>query len=91
MTDVANAVIVVGVFVVLIALRWSFRAANYRFAESHPWVGIVAAFGLVIWAVLDALGVVHESPYHMWKTYIYGGISAVVLIVLGLGVRAKPR
>jgi len=90
-TDLANAVIVAGVFVALIAVRWGIRVSTYQFEESHPWVGIVAAFGMVIWAVLDALGVVHESPYHMWKTYIFGGISAVLLVVLGLRLRAKPR
>ncbi len=95
MTDVANAVIVLGIFVVLFGVRWAFRASTREFmgqvAENHPWVPVLVAFGMVIWAVLDAVGVVHETPYRMWRTYVLGGVSALLLIAIALGARAKPR
>jgi hypothetical protein len=73
-------------FAVRLATR---RAISDAMPNAPPWVLIAVALAMVVWAVLDATGVVHESPYRRVKTYMVGGMCAVVLIALALGVRKK--
>ena len=91
MTDAANVVIVVAIFAALFGLRWVIGAIMGRYAETHTWVGVAAAFVMMIWAVLDATGIYHESPWRMVRTYIGGALAAFLLIALGISARAKPR
>jgi uncharacterized membrane protein YidH (DUF202 family) len=65
------------------------RAIREAMPNPPMWVPILFALAMVVWAVLDATGVVHESPSRQVRTYIGGGMCAVALIVLALGVRKK--
>jgi hypothetical protein len=93
MADVTNAVIVIAIFVVLfgvrIAVRQAFSDQVGKYADDHVWLYVVVAAGMVVWAVLDAIGVIHESAYRTLKTYIYATVSAIVLIVLAIQARSK--
>jgi hypothetical protein len=93
MADVTNAAIVIAIFVVLfgvrIAVRQAFSDQVGKYADDHVWIYVVVAAGMIVWAVLDAIGVIHESPYRTLKTYIYATVSAIVLIVLAIQARSK--
>jgi hypothetical protein len=83
---VAAALIAGAWFAVRVATR---RAVREAMPNPPPWVPIAVALAMVVWAVLDATGVVHESPYRQVRTYLIGGMCAVVLIALALGARKK--
>ena len=84
---VLTAIILAGAwFAVRMAMRKAIReAASY----APPWIPILFLLAAVVWAVLDATGVVHESGYRQVKTYVVGGLCAVLLIALALGGRKK--
>jgi hypothetical protein len=90
-----DVLIVVLIFAVVFGGRWAVRAAIDatvgRYAQTHVWVMFVVAAGLVVWAALDAVGVIHESPWRTMKTYFAGGIAAVMLILYGVGSLKKLR
>ena len=91
MENLTNVVIVVSIVAVVFGLRWVVSATLGRYAETHAWLGVAAAFGLIIWSVLIATGVDHEPPYRVVKTYIGGALGATLLIALGLSKRSKTR
>ena len=91
METMTTVVIVVAIIAAVFGLRWVVGVSLGRYAESHAWLGVTAAFVMVIWSVLDATGVYHESPFRMVRTYIGGAMGAMLLIALGVLASKKPR
>ena len=90
---VKDVFIVAGIFALMFGGRWAMRAAIDatlgRYAETHVWVMFVVAAALVVWAVLDAVGVTHESPWQALRTYVAGAFAALLLILYGIGALTK--
>ena len=91
MTILTNLAIVAAIFAVVVGLQYAVRMVFGGTTRNHIWLFGLIAGGFVIWAVLDATGVVHESPSRTIQTYIYGAAYAVILLALGLRARSKPR
>jgi hypothetical protein len=91
MTMLMNLAIVLAIFAVVVGVQWAVRVAFGGTTQNHVWLFVLLAVGMVIWAVLDATGIVHESPYRTAQTYIYGVGAAVILVIFGLGARWKRR
>ncbi|MDP9106793.1 MAG: hypothetical protein M3N49_12790 [Candidatus Eremiobacteraeota bacterium] len=83
----AAVILVAGAWIaVRVAMR---RAISDAMPDMPSWVLITVALAMVIWAVLDATGIVYESPYRRIRTYLVGGMSAIVLIASAFGARKK--
>lgn len=95
--NVVPAVLVVLVLIVFVrlAVRKAVSTAVGEtigpYAETHAWVGVAVAFALVVWAVLEAAGVIHEPPSWKVRAYIFGAVGAIALIQMGFGAITKRR
>jgi uncharacterized membrane protein YoaK (UPF0700 family) len=91
MAELSNVVIAALIVVVLFGVLRSIRVKMWKYADNHGWLYVVVAFALVIWAVLLATGVVHESPDSAVRTYVGGALGVGALIVLTVSARSNRR